>query len=135
MKLKLFSIIFTLALVFSLAGCGEKTNNNSDNLMSDITSGIDSAKDKVESGVQSAEDMLDGNASSDAKISKDRAKQIALEHAKLKESDIKNYRIKLDRDDGVLVYELEFDHNNYEYDYEIDANTGAIREHDKDHLD
>ncbi len=147
MKLNLIALIFALTLVFSFAGCGEdKTNNNSDNIISDVQSGMDSAGSKVESGMQSGEGMLESgmqsaqdnaadNTNTDAKISREKAKEIALNDAKVKESDIKNYKIKLDKDHGVLVYEIEFDHGANEYDYEIDANTGAIRERDKDHLD
>ncbi len=148
MKLKLLALIFALALTLSLAGCGEDNkDNNSGNIGSDITSGLESGGSKVESGMQSGADRIesgmpsgDSNAQSsttnaDTKISKEKAKEIALDDAKVKESDIKNYKIKLDKDDGVLVYEIEFDHGAYEHNYEIDANTGAIREHDKDHLD
>ena len=52
----------------------------------------------------------------------------------VKDNDIKNYKIEIDRDDGSLVYDIEFDHNDTEYNYEIDANSGDIREHDKDSI-
>lgn len=127
MKRNVFITIFTLIFAFSLAGCGG--NNGSDNMMSDIRNGMQSAEDKTESGINKAEETLDGT---EAKISRDKAKQIALDHAKLKESDIKNYHIELDKDNSVLEYDIEFDYNGTEYDYEIDANTGEIREHSKD---
>ena len=127
MKRNIFITIFTLIFAFSLAGCGE--NKGSDNMMSDIRNGMQSAEDKVESGIDKAEDALDGT---EAKISRDKAKQIALEHAKFKESDIKNYHIELDKDNGHLEYDIEFNYNGAEYDYEIDADTGEIRSHSKD---
>ena len=42
-------------------------------------------------------------------------------------------RADLDRDDGRLVYDVEFYTSDYkEYDYEIDASTGAVISYDYD---
>ena len=57
-------------------------------------------------------------------ISADRAKQIALSHAGVSGASFK--KVKLDTDDGVRVYEIEFKVGNVEYDYDIDASSGAI---------
>lgn len=138
MKRKILISIFALTFILSLAGCGENGtgNTNSDNMMSDIKNGMQSAEDKVENGINSAEDKLqNGMDSMDAKISRDEAKRIALDHAKVTDTDIKNYHIDLDKDNGVLEYDIEFDHSGTEYDYEIDANTGEIREHSTDKAD
>ena len=57
-------------------------------------------------------------------ISVDKAKQIALSHAGVSGASFK--KVKLDKDDGVRVYEIEFKVGNVEYDYDIDASSGAI---------
>ena len=57
-------------------------------------------------------------------ISVDRAKQIALSHAGVSGASFK--KVKLDKDDGVRVYEIEFKVGNVEYEYDIDASSGAI---------
>lgn len=57
-------------------------------------------------------------------ISVDKAKQIALSHAGV--SGASFTKAKLDTDDGVRVYEIEFKVGNVEYDYDIDASSGAI---------
>lgn len=57
-------------------------------------------------------------------ISADKAKQIALSHAGVSGASFK--KVKLDTDDGVRVYEIEFKVGNVEYDYDIDASSGAI---------
>ena len=62
-----------------------------------------------------------------------RAKEIALAHAGLAESDVRVIRIKFDIDDGRAVYEVEFEVGRTEYSYEIDAKTGVIRDADIDH--
>ncbi len=60
------------------------------------------------------------------------AKAIALAHAGLTEDQVRRLKVKLDRDDGILVYELEFLSGNYEYEYDIHAETGTILEWDKE---
>lgn len=65
-------------------------------------------------------------------ISEADAKKIALEHAGVKETDITFSKIKLEYDDGVLQYEVEFYVGNEEYDYELDAAAGTILSYDYD---
>lgn len=65
-------------------------------------------------------------------IGEAKAKSIALTHAGAAEADIFNYTCKLDSDDGVQVYEVGFYAGEYEYDYEINALSGAILKSDKE---
>ena len=57
-------------------------------------------------------------------ISADRARQIALSHAGVGSANFT--KVELDTDDGVRVYDIEFKVGNVEYDYDIDATSGAI---------
>ena len=61
-----------------------------------------------------------------------KAKSIALNHAGLRENQAYDMDIELDDEDGKLVYEIEFKSGNMEYDYEIDAATGAILKHESE---
>ena len=63
-------------------------------------------------------------------IGVEKAKSIALRDAGV--SGVTFVKAKLDYDDGVRVYDVEFYKGNVEYDYEIDAVTGKIREKDLD---
>jgi len=66
-------------------------------------------------------------------ISKQAAKDAALAHAGVNSSDVSFVKVKLDREDGRQVYEVEFYDSNYtEYDYEIDALTGEVLDFDRD---
>ncbi len=67
-----------------------------------------------------------------AYIGTDQAKSIALNHAGLTESEVMVTKAKLDRDDGQMVYEIEFRQGQVEYEYKIDAQSGAILEHEID---
>ncbi|EFB77627.1 PepSY domain-containing protein [Subdoligranulum variabile] len=59
-------------------------------------------------------------------VTADQAKQIALNHAGVAESDTRAMELETDRDDGRTVYEFSWKVGFTEYDYEIDADTGAI---------
>ena len=64
------------------------------------------------------------------KVAKDigveKAKSIALKDAGV--SNVKFTKAKVDYENGVKVYDIDFRKGNKEYDYEIDAKTGKIRE-------
>ena len=59
-----------------------------------------------------------------------KAKSIALNHASVDASTVYDMNIKMDVENGAIVYEVEFKSGNKEYDYEIDAATGAILKHE-----
>ncbi len=59
-------------------------------------------------------------------IGVDEAKRIALEKAGLAEGDVRFDRTELDNENGVWVYEIEFESGNTEYDAEIKADDGTI---------
>ena len=67
------------------------------------------------------------SAPAEASITAEDAKAKALAHAGLAETDVTFIKAELDRDDGRLVYDVEFYTADYkEYDYEIDAATGEV---------
>lgn len=133
---KLITALLALTFIFSLTACtnsGDSMGNNSDN------NGIE---DKVESIMP--DDNMSGtstplasdgsqNNSAKAKLSYDEAKAAALKHAGFNNEDVKFLRCELDRDDGVLKYEVEFTKDGVEYEYDINANTGEILWVDKDY--
>lgn len=59
-------------------------------------------------------------------IGKDAAIAIALAHAGLKRDAVRDLKCELDREDGIMVYEVEFESGAYDYEYDIDAKTGKI---------
>ena len=65
------------------------------------------------------------------KIPKTEAKEIALRDAGLSENDVTITKCRIDFDDGVEKYEVEFrTADGYEYEYEIDVETGKILDKD-----
>lgn len=61
-----------------------------------------------------------------AQITPEQAKNIALEHAKVKANEAGFLQIKQDYDDGITEYEIEFYKGNTEYEYKINADNGQI---------
>lgn len=61
-------------------------------------------------------------------LSEQDAVDIALEHARVAQTDTVFLQVEGDRDDGRYLYEVEFYVGPVEYKYEIDANTGTILE-------
>ncbi|MCX4307880.1 MAG: PepSY domain-containing protein [Acetatifactor sp.] len=66
-------------------------------------------------------------------IGEEKARRIALEHAKLEENQVTFVHSLLEFDDGLWEYDVEFYTADYkEYDYEINAYTGEIIDFDYD---
>lgn len=130
-------IVLALSLIFilSLTACGRAMN--------DVTSDVESMGDSVVSGAENAADKITNGTESTAKnvesnsmnlmagITAKDAKDAALSHAGLSESQISDVEIDLDRDNGKLIYEVDFNSGNIEYDYDIDAETGEVISADK----
>ena len=82
---------------------------------------------------KSHETMAGGTPNKGDYIGSDRAEEIALADASLTAADVKfSKRTELDIDDGRAQYEVEFYAGNVEYDYKIDAVSGAIIEKETD---
>lgn len=91
------------------------------------TDGGASADGANSSGTSSQ--STDGSAA----ITEDQAREIALADAGLTAEEVTFLKTKLDRDDGRLVYDVEFYTADYtEYDYEIDAADGTVLSSDFD---
>lgn len=122
MKRKILTLS-SLALIcsVSVACSGNNTSNNNTN--------TNDSNIKQENNTSQANINNDNTTH---KITIEKAKEIALNHAKLSENDVIFIKSKIDYDDGIAYYDIEFYSNNKEYDYKIDANSGSIREYDFD---
>ena len=80
----------------------------------------------TESNAKSAAPVMTGY------LPRNDAIQIAVDAAKVDRSDIWDLSCELEEDDGVMIYQVEFEHGQYEYEYDIDAKTGTILDVDVD---
>lgn len=65
-------------------------------------------------------------------ITAEQAKSAALSHAGVSANDAIFVKAGLDWDDGKVHYEVEFYAGNTEYDYDIDAVSGAVLSYDRE---
>ena len=77
--------------------------------------------------------MMAAGALAQGAVTLEQAKQAALNRAGVKASEVRFTKAHQDYDDGRKVYELEFWKSNTEYDMEVDAATGRIRDYDVDY--
>ena len=75
-------------------------------------------------GVMAADDGTD--------IGSEKAKSIALSDADLSADEVTFTKSSLQTEDGKNIYEVDFYTDEKEYDYEIDAATGAVVAKDED---
>ena len=78
------------------------------------------------------EDDSSGNSEENGLITKEQALKKVLDRAGLAEDDISRLNIELDHDDNVWKYEIEFISGRYEYEAEINADTGEIISYERD---
>ncbi len=66
-------------------------------------------------------------------LTQDEALAKALEHASLKKDQIEFLkRIEMDYERGRKVYEIRFFQGGFEFEYDIDAETGEVLKFEKD---
>ena len=97
-----------------------------------------SANDQPAGQDQNNSSQTGGNAgsASDASnyIGVDKAKELALQNAGIDSSAATFTKAKLDRDDGMYLYDIEFVSGDFEYSYEISATDGVIIDKDIDSI-
>lgn len=87
----------------------------------------------ISTGTSSVEKVSSlGYASDKAYIGEDKAKETAFAHAGVSGQDILFYEMDMDLEKGVMVYEIEFKCGGFEYEYDIDAQTGEIIKNKKE---
>ena len=106
-KKRMFLSLIIVTFVILLVGCDKNTNNNTNNM-----------------------NNTNSNINTNNYIKEEKAKQIALDDANLKENEVSELSTELDYNDednnGNAIYEVSFKHGQQEFDYDIDANTGII---------
>ena len=128
-KLAVLAVIAGLAAGI-MTGCGG-TQRNADAAAQMTGRGNGAQEAPVQSGevYDDRDDRFDDqydDRNEAANTDQAAALQTALKDAGVNEADASRIRVTMDRDDGMLVYEVRFDAAEVEYDYEIDAESGRI---------
>ncbi|MBQ0026923.1 MAG: PepSY domain-containing protein [Lachnospiraceae bacterium] len=73
-----------------------------------------------------------GEASASSYIGEQAAKDAAFKHSGVDAAKAVHVKCELDWDDGMMVYEVDFDSEGFEYEYDINALTGDVVKSDKE---
>ena len=92
----------------------------------------DKERDRNNKSLQPAKTTAATTAQSTDYIGEEAAKKAAFDHAELNEADVWELKCSLEREDGVMVYDISFETEGYDYDYEINAASGEIVKHEKE---
>ena len=76
-----------------------------------------------------------GTASSSGYVGDEAAKEAAFRHAGVDAGKASKVKCELDWEEGMMVYEVDFDAEGLEYEYEINAETGEIVRFEKEKAD
>lgn len=79
-------------------------------------------------GADSASGNNSDSSAGNGVLSEDKIKEIVLEDANIALKDAFFMKVRLEREDGVLVYDVEFYVGDKEYEYSVDPVTGKILE-------
>lgn len=127
---KLTMTAVAAAAGFALVACGGQDNAPAQNEQSNQQTNEQSQPQNQNQ--DQTQDQSQDQSSAET-LSQDEAEQIALDDAGVTREDVTQWdRSELDQDDGVQMWEIEFDVNQSEYEYDIDAVSGDILQKDFD---
>ena len=128
--------LLALLLVFSLVitGCASvgRAAENLDRKLDRAEEKIGSRVEDALYGTPTATTTPTAPAASEGEITAGEAEQIALNHAGFTADQVTYLRTEYEIDDRMSQYEVNFHHDRWEYDYEIDARTGNILSFERD---
>ena len=121
-KMKKISFIIIIALFsIGVTACKNSSSNNTGTNTGTNAGTNTEANTSINEG---------DNTSVNNKITIEKAKEIALKHAGLTKAQVSFVRAERDIDDGIEKYDVEFNYDGKEYDYEISAIGGKIIKYD-----
>lgn len=126
-------IILSFALAILLVSCeAVSVEENGARLADENNNTPTPIIDEITTPDEVPEASMPADSAEDKYIGEARARTIALNKAGLQEKDVTFTKTKLDFDDGIWQYEVEFRRGNTEYDVDIKADDGTILSYDID---
>ncbi len=115
-------LLMTLILsMLVLAGCRA---NRPEQQPSQDQTGNGSAMQENQSQNDSVQEGQNDQPTQNEELTAEAAQLRALSHAQLKAEEVTGMHSEYDRED--MTYEVEFDHDGWEYEYKIHAVSGAV---------
>ena len=145
MKQRVMTVLMTAILLAALAGCGqqeelretqrqlEQTQQQLEQLqqqLDETTAQQPSSEPSASQGEQTTqqpeESAQQPTQQEQAGTDRDGALAIELENAGVDEQDIYNVKVEQDRDNGIPIYDIEFETDYGDYDFEVAVADGRI---------
>lgn len=128
MKKKVITILGVMTIGGLLVtGCtGQNNTSTQENAVITTQADMIDNTANVGEGTTNSTTNQGNNQQSNGQISAEKAKEIALEHAGVKEKDVLSIQTKQDIDDGNALYEIEFYTANKKYEYDIKMDDGSV---------
>ena len=129
---KLTAVFCLFAILLTMAGCSAARTVQK----------LDAAEDRVEAKLDAAEERLEdilrksvspAPGETRPMLTEEEARKIALDEVGLNADQVTGLRTQYEVDDGVPQFDVSFYEGDWEYEFEIHAETGKILSHDKDH--
>lgn len=116
---KFLGIALTLALLLPvLAGCQSAASTVQHNASPAAPANGNAIQKQVSASAETTAPAT--------RLTSEDALDIALNDAGLTKDQLRDLDIELDRDDGTLHYNVDFEADGYDYEYEIHAESGKI---------
>lgn len=133
--MKFRTIALLTAAMLLLTACGTPAmESRMDAMENTVESGMESVGETIKDAVETM--MMEGttqpSSQPSAAITREEAEAIALNHAGFTADQVSFLRTEYEIDDRIPQYEVEFHHDRWEYNYEINAETGDILSYDRD---
>lgn len=127
MKMRLWSLLLVMMTIcMAMTGCRMMESAGSA-----VEYGAEAAGDSLRQSLGTTA-ALESTWTANPVLTPEEATQIALEHAGLTADLVIGLHTGYEIEHGTPIYDIEFHHRAWEYDYEIHADTGEILSFSKD---
>lgn len=138
MKQRVMTVLMTAILLAALAGCGqqeelretqrqrEQTQQQLEQLQQQLDQATAQQPASEPSASEDEQTAQQPTQQEQAGTDRDGALAIALENAGVDEQDIYNVKVEQDRDNGIPIYDIEFETDYGDYDFEVAIADGRI---------
>ena len=129
MKNRFFTFCLAAALILPvLTGCSAQ---GAEQKLESAGRAVESRAESIGETIKQAAETRTAPTAEPA-ITLDEAKNIALKHAGFTADQVTALHAEYEIEHGIPQYDVEFHHQHWEYDYEINADTGEILSFSKD---
>lgn len=133
MKKRLFSLLLVTVLAIpAMTGCQVREAGRKVQAAGRaVEHGVESVGEALKNPAQTTEAAAPAQTGNPA-LTLEEAQSIALEHAGFAADQVTALHTEYEIEHGIPQYDVEFHYGNWEYDYEIHADTGEILSYSKD---